>query len=124
LIFSAAPALAGGDEWKPIDPSELALKTPTVEKDADAEALFREVRVEDKNEYQGDLVFQHYLRIKVFTERGRESQSKIDIPFGKFFGSNIKIKDIAGRTIKPDGTIIELKKEDVFERTVVRASGL
>lgn len=124
LIFIAAPALAGDNDWKPIDPAELALKAPVVEKDADAEALFWEVRVEDKNEYEGDLVFQHYIRIKVFTERGRESQSKIDIPFGKFFGNDIKIKDIAGRTIKPDGTIIELKKEDIFERTVVRTSGV
>lgn len=124
LFFISAPALAGDNNWKPLDPSELSLKAPVVEKEADAEALFWEVRVEDKDEYQGDLVFQHYIRIKVFTERGRESQSKIDIPFGKFYGSNIKIKDIAGRTIKPDGTIVELKKEDIFERTVARASGV
>ena len=36
-------------------------------------------------------VLRHYVRIKVFTERGRESQSKIDIPFL----SNWKIQDIA-----------------------------
>lgn len=124
LILAVTPAFAGDNVWKPIDPAELALKASVVEKDADAEALFWEVRVEDKDEYEGDLVFQHYIRIKIFTERGRESQSKVDIQFGKFFGNNIKIKDIAGRTIKPDGTIIELKKEDIFERTVVRASGL
>ncbi|HEX8493825.1 MAG TPA: DUF3857 and transglutaminase domain-containing protein [Pyrinomonadaceae bacterium] len=124
LVFTATTALAGDNVWKPIDPAELALKAPVVEKDADAEALFWEVRLEDKDEYQGDLVFQHYIRIKVFTERGRESQSKIDIPFGKFYGSNIKIKDIAGRTVKADGTIVELKKEDIFERTVARASGV
>lgn len=123
-ILIAAPAFAGDNDWKPIDPAHLALKEAVVEKDADAEALFWEVRVEDKPDYRGDLVFQHYIRIKVFTERGRESQSKVDIPFGKFYGSNIKIKDIGGRTIKPDGQIIELKKEDIFERTIVRTSGV
>ncbi len=122
LIFmSASPAFAGNDDWKPITPADLALKSPIVEKDADAEAIFWEVRVWD--EIDGDeprTVLSHYVRIKIFTERGRESQSKIDIPFV----SSFKISDIAGRTVKPDGTIVELKKSDIFERTIVKASGL
>lgn len=122
LLAAAMPAWAAGDEWRPVDPAEMALKAPVVEKDADAEALFWEVRVDDGP--VGELIFSHYLRIKVFTERGRESESKIDIPFGQIFGSNIKIKDIAARTIKPDGSIVELKKEDVFERDIIKASGL
>lgn len=38
-------AFAIGDNWKPVNPAELASKTPVVEKDADAEAIFWEVRV-------------------------------------------------------------------------------
>ena len=34
------PTRAVGDEWKPINPEQLSLKSSTVEKDADAEALF------------------------------------------------------------------------------------
>lgn len=116
VLIAAVPALAG-DDWKPIDPSHLALKAPVVEKDADAEAIFWEVRINDAGE---DLVFSHYIRIKVFTERGKESQSKIDIPYN---GRN-RIVDVAGRTIKPDGTIIELKKDAVFERTIAKAGGV
>lgn len=117
------PAAAfAGDDWRPIDAADLALKAPVVEKDADAEAIFWEVKLDDNPE--GDLIFSHYIRIKVFTERGRESQSKIDIPFGNFFGSDIKIQDIAARTVKPDGSIVELKKSDVFERTIVKGSGV
>ena len=123
-LFAAFPAViqASGDDWKPIDPAHLALKSSTVEKEADAEGLFWEVRIDDNPE--GDLIFNHYLRVKIFTERGRESQSKIDIRYGKLYGSEIKIKDIAARTIKPDGSIVELKKEDIFERNVVTGSGL
>jgi hypothetical protein len=113
---------AAGEDWKPIDPAHLALKSSTVEKDADAEGLFWEVRIDDNPE--GDLIFNHYIRVKVFTERGRESQSRIDLPFGNIFGDEIQIKDIAARTIKPDGSIVELKKNDVFERTIVKVSGL
>jgi hypothetical protein len=121
LLVTAVSTPAAFDDWKAIDPGELALKAPTVEKDADAEALFWEVRIDDNPE--GDLIFNHYIRIKVFTERGRESQSKIDIPFGNL-SSEIKIRDVAARTIKADGTIVELKKDDVFERTIVKVSGL
>jgi hypothetical protein len=107
-----------GDDWKPIDPAELASKTPVVEKDADAEALFWEVRVDDGE--ADELVFANYVRVKVFTERGKESQSKIDLPY---LGS-YRIKDISARTVKADGTIVELKKDDVFDRTVLKANGL
>jgi len=122
IIVSPASVRASGDDWKPIEPAHLALKSSTVEKEADAEALFWEVKIDDNPE--GDLIFTHYIRVKVFTERGRESQSKIDLLYGKIFGSEIKIKDIAARTIKPDGSIVELKKEDIFDRTVVKTSGL
>ena len=109
------------ENWRPIDPADLALKAGVVEKDADAEAIFWEVKVAD--EFEGGslrTVFNHYLRIKIFTERGRESQSRIDIPYLNSWS----IKDISARTVKPDGSIVELKKEDVFERTIVKANGL
>ena len=120
LANAASPAI--GDDWRPVDPEHLAMKTPVVEKDADAEAIFWEVRVQDEAE-GGDFhtVLSHYIRIKIFTERGRENQSKVDlIPVVP----NTRFKDIAARTIKPDGTIVELKKDAIFEREVIKASGL
>jgi hypothetical protein len=116
-ITASSPA----EDWRPLDPAHMELKTPIVEKDADAEALFWEVRVAD--EVEGGTprtVMHHYVRIKVFNERGRESQSKIDIQFLNSW----KISDIAARTIKPDGSIMQLKKEDIHERTIVKLSGL
>src|SRR6266566_69820 len=121
FFFLSASALAVGDDWRPIDPADLALKTPVVEKDADAEALFWEVRVADEIQTgSARKVLNHYIRIKIFTERGRESQSRIDIPYL----GGVSIKDIAARTIKPDGSIVEIKKEDVLERTIVKTGGL
>ena len=122
LAVSAAPAWAAGDDWKPVDPAHLSLKNATVEKEADAEAIFWEIKIDDNPD--GNLIFNHYIRVKVFTERGRESQSKIDLIYGKIFGAEIKINDIAARTIKADGTIVELNKKDIFDRTVVKGSGL
>lgn len=121
VCLLVAPVLAvSGSDWKPVDPGELALKAPLVEKDADAEALFWEVRVADEVDGGSPrTVLTHYVRIKIFTERGRESQSKIDIPFL----NDWSIKDIAARTIKPDGSIIEIKKSDILERIIVKEGG-
>jgi hypothetical protein len=117
--LTAAPTLARGDkDWKPLDPSDLGAATPAVEKDADAEALFWEVYIDDSQ--VTELSLKHYVRVKVFNERGRDSQSKVELPY---YGRH-QIKDIAARVVKPDGTIVELKKEDVFDRTVVKVSGL
>jgi hypothetical protein len=127
LAFAAPPQAFGrGDkDWKPVDPAEIALAAPTVEKDADAEVLFWEVKVADEADGgEPRTVLKHYVRIKIFNERGRESQSKVDIYAPKLGGREVKINDIAGRTIKPDGTVVELKKEDIFERTVAKTGGL
>lgn len=118
-LFLVAPGFVlAGDEWRPVTPEELALKASVVEKDADAEALFWEVKIDDS--LVDELSFKNYIRVKVFTDRGKESQSKIDL---QYVGST-RIKDIAARVIKPDGTIVELKKDDIFERTLVKANGV
>jgi hypothetical protein len=103
------------DEWKPVDPAQLALKTPTVEKDADAEALFWEMRIEKGEE---KAVISHYVRIKIFTDRGREQQSTIELPYYK----SVKIKDVAGRTIKADGQIVLLETSAIFDKEVFKAN--
>lgn len=80
FLLAAVPALAGDDrrpiDWKPVDPAHLALKAPVVEPDADAEAIFWDVQVDFS---PGKTVFANYVRIKIFTERGKELRSKIEL---------------------------------------------
>lgn len=114
----ALVSFAQDKDWRPISPDDLAAKAPIVEPDADAEAIFWETRIDDSGSY--DLSIRHYVRVKIFTERGREKYSKFDIPFIK----GEKIKDLAARVIRADGSIVEIKKEDIFEREIIRANGL
>jgi hypothetical protein len=118
LLGFAAFSTAPGDEpWLPVDPAHLALKTPTVERDADAEAIFWDVQVD----YSSDkMVLANYVRIKVFTERGKEKQSQVDLPY---LGKD-KIEAIAGRTIRPDGSVVELRNDSIFDRQIIKGSGL
>ena len=120
IVLLSTPSAAA--DWRPIDPSELAQKTPKVDPAADAEAIFWDVRIEDR--LQGgqelSLAMAHYIRIKIFTERGKEQNATVEIPrFGKRH-----ILDIAARTIKPDGSIVELKKDSIFDRDLVKTKGL
>jgi len=119
VVLALAPALAADEaskDWKPIDQAQLALKAPIVEKDADAEVIFWEVQVEFKS---NRAVLMNYIRIKIFTDRGKETQSRVDLPYN----GGDTIEEIAGRTIKQNGNIIELKNDAIFDRTIVKASG-
>lgn len=122
VIIGAAVLLqftvASADEpvgWRPVTPEELQMKTPRVEADADAEAIFWEIWLDDKK--MDSIFYEHYVRVKIFTTRGQEKFAKFDIPFAK----GKKIEDIAARVIRPDGSIINLEPKDIFEREIVKA---
>jgi hypothetical protein len=100
-------------DWQPVTPADLT-SGPVVEKNADAEALFWKIQVDQS---MSKTVLSHYLRIKIFTERGIESQSRVDLQFS---GKNT-IKDISGRTIKPDGAVVVLGPDSIFDRTIAKA---
>jgi hypothetical protein len=118
VIISTTPAAA--DNWRPVDPSELAQKTAKVEPGADAEAIFWDVKIEDSLQGQDlRLTLSHYIRIKIFTNLGKEKYATVEIEESK----GRRIADVAGRTIRPDGSIVELKKDGIFDRELVKAKG-
>jgi hypothetical protein len=114
LGFTLFTAAAFGEDqpWKPVTPADLSV-TPSVDQSADAEALFWDIRIEQSEKR---TVLSHYIRIKIFTEHGVETQGRVDLEYG---GRN-SIKDISGRTIQADGSIIELKPDTIFERTIAK----
>ena len=120
LAAGVCPAAASA-QWPMLDPAELTLRTPRIDPGADAEALLWEVRISDDatlNEPATNL--EHYVRIKIFNDRGRDAQGKVDLPYT----NGHRIRDIKGRTVAPNGTITELNSDDVRDRTILEASGL
>lgn len=117
-------ASAGRPEaWEPLDPALLALKAPRLDPEADAEYVLRRVRIEDKVLSGGEqlvLLCSYYVRLKIFTERGKEEHSIVDLRAA----DDGRISGLRARTILPDGTIVELEKADIFERDVKRANGV
>ena len=124
-LFAVVPCLLAGsvrgEDWTATSPAELAMNAPQIEPKADAEALLWDVRV--AHEIAGGWArteMSHYLRIKIFTEGGRDRLGTVDIPYG----TNHRISDIAGRTTRPDGTTVELQGDSVYDRNVVQAGGV
>jgi transglutaminase-like putative cysteine protease len=105
--------------WLPITDAERNMKAPVVDKDAGVEALFWRVHVRDEVLGGRDLqrVYYHYVRLKVFDEKGKDKAATIDLPFD----DKTSIMYVVGRTVKADGTEIELKKDSVYDRDLVRA---
>ena len=108
--------------WLPITDADRQLKAPLVEKDAGAEVLEWRVHIVDELLSNTDFqrVLYHYVRLKIFDEKGKEKAATIDLTYG----DKRNILDVAGRTIKNDGTIVELDKKAVFKRDLVRAGRL
>lgn len=108
-------------DWLPLTDAERNLKAPLVDKDAGVEAIFWRVHVMDDirgQEVERSLF--HYVRLKVFTEKGKEKVSTIDIPYRE----NTAIMYVNGRTIKADGSIVELDSKSVFNREIARTGQL
>jgi hypothetical protein len=118
LLFAPAPR-AGADalglgyrDWRPLDPNDPSLKEPAVDKEAGAEILFSEVHAFDEYSGRSYSIQDHYVRLKIFTMEGARTFGNVEIPFS----SRHVISDVRGRTLKPDGTIVELRADDVHER--------
>ena len=121
LILLLASMACFADEpvtWLPITQADREMKTPVVDPTADAEAIFWDITIDDK--LRSYLVYNHYVRVKIFTERGRERFAKMDLPFGK----GKKVEDVAARVIRPDGSIVVLQPSEIFEREIVRSNKL
>jgi hypothetical protein len=72
VAISLLVAVARAADWLPVDPADLSLTVPKIEKDADAEVMFWDVRVDDDpRALTSGTAWTQYVRIKVFTARGR-----------------------------------------------------
>jgi hypothetical protein len=83
---------------------------------AQAIILFREVHRDDRGNTAHEDV---YRRIKVLTEEGRK-YADVEIPF---FQTQGNVVNIHGRTILPDGTIVNFTGKP-FDRMIVKARGV
>jgi len=103
-------------DWKPIAAEDLNLQKARVDPSADAEALSWDMWVADSvlNNQDLNTTYTHYLRVKIFTDRGVQKYGTVDLEYQP----KEHIGEVAGRTIQPDGSIQELKKDAIFDHVI------
>ena len=118
FFFSIILAVPAGYAigFQPVSPDELKMTAEPQAPGAAAIILFRQVDRDDngRTSHEDD-----YFRIKILTEEGRK-YADVEIPFFKENGS---INNIKGRTIKPDGSVVNFDGK-VFEKSIVKAKGV
>lgn len=114
IIFAAltqfAPRAAAFD-WDPVTDAEKTMKTSPLDPGAGAVVLFKrgQLDVLEKSSLFWTTRMQTYVRIKVFTDAGREA-GNVSVEAPKY----IRVSKIEGRTILPSGEIIPLDSSKVF----------
>ena len=120
LLFSIAaiPAAFALDPWREVTPEERDQRGPKVDPSYGAETLLLEKRVSQVTGSSYDLIgtASVYQRIKVFNEAGVD----LITPFRAYYRKGERLTKIEARTIKPDGTIIELDSDTVYESELER----
>jgi Domain of Unknown Function with PDB structure (DUF3857)/Transglutaminase-like superfamily len=109
LILLSLPACAG-DDWQPVSPEELQMKTVPGAEGAHAVILYYENILNDFASVENV-----YVRIKILSEEGKK-YANVELP--PFFGSNL-VTAVKARTIRPDGTVVPFDGQ-VFTKVVAR----
>jgi hypothetical protein len=113
--------------WDPVDPKDLAATDSTAMPGVDAEILLSTHRLDSRGATKfGDNEIgvastetDDFIRAKVYTRKGVEDQGKFSIEFP----DESSLRHPEARVVKPDGTSVELKNEDIFETVVAKVGG-
>jgi len=109
LSFHVSCAVAS--DWDPVTEAEKTMKSNPLDPGAGAVVLFKrgQMDVIEKSSLFWTTRIQTYVRIKIFTDAGRDA-GNVSIDDSKF----VRISRIEGRTILPSGEIVPLDSSKVF----------
>ncbi|HEY7543327.1 MAG TPA: DUF3857 and transglutaminase domain-containing protein, partial [Blastocatellia bacterium] len=106
---------AKASDWNVITPQELRLEAADIgDPEADAVILFREGELNDNDPEGTNLKI--YIRIKIFNDRGRRF-ADVQLPYSTALG---RITDVQARTIRPDGSVVEVKGRDILDKLILK----
>jgi hypothetical protein len=114
LATFVAMSTVHAEEWLPVTPEELQLKSEPKAPAAPAIYLYRQV---DRDDNAPDEVF--YERIKILTDEGRK-YGNVEIPYVK---DKESVRWIKARTIRPDGSIVEFDGT-IYDKQILKARGV
>jgi hypothetical protein len=120
VSLAAMAATQARARWDPVPAADLAAKPPASDPEADAEVLLWNAYIDDAfDELTVHHEQRHFRRVKIYTADGAEKYG-----LARFqYPANGVVSEVSGRTIHPDGTILEMKKDQSFDDVVVKEHG-
>ena len=115
LLFFLAERQGAAADWHAVSDEERRLTAADIgDPEADAAILFREGHLDDTS--PDGTTLRVYMRIKIFNERGRR-YADVQLPYRVELG---RITDVSARTIRADGSFIDVTSRDIFDRVMLK----
>jgi hypothetical protein len=102
--------------WLPLTDAERNATASVIDPHAGAEILHRVEQINDGKE--GACIVEGHIRVKVYDDNGVQRLSIINIPYTH---KNQRFRSLEARVIKPDGTIVNVEKKDIYDREILQA---
>ncbi|HWO02426.1 MAG TPA: DUF3857 and transglutaminase domain-containing protein [Blastocatellia bacterium] len=116
-LAHASANTSAAANWRPVTPQELMMTAAALGRpDAEAAVLFREGELNDT--YADGTSLKVYIRIKIFSDRGRR-YAEVQLPYRVELG---RVSDLHARTIRPDGSMVEVESRDVFDKILLKTN--
>lgn len=114
FLLVLVASFAEAAKWRPISPEDFAAAPPEFDPTAGAVILLREITI-DNGDFDG-LEQSTFVRIKVFDRKGIDALLLTRIPYAR----EQPLRGLAARVVRPDGSAIEVGKDDIFTRELLR----
>lgn len=104
--------------WRDIDPVEFAYTGSEIDPGAGVEILFSETHYNQYRNSEGlSESIERYIRLKVYSELGLDDLVSWKLEYDSDRGYFSELK---GRTVKPDGQVYDLSKDQVYDTIIIR----
>jgi hypothetical protein len=117
LPFPAAAEEATYERFRPVGRADWSVTAPDSTHRSHVLVLYSGARIDERDieSFKGTLSV--YERVRILDAQGIEERRSFRIPFWKGY----KIRRLFARTVKPDGTIIEVPRKEIREMTILES---
>ncbi|HTK82219.1 MAG TPA: DUF3857 domain-containing protein [Bacteroidota bacterium] len=118
LLLRVAYSVSSDDKpvWLPVTGTDWSISQDSAKGIRDAVMIFEKLVEDDKKFNDNKFRLKTYRRIKILSPRGRQ-WADVSLPYDP---EESEIKSVAGRTMLPDGRVIDLSPEKILEKEVVK----
>ncbi len=116
ICLSLFSLLAGDFEWAEITDEDWNIKEDVASNIHDAVMIFERIETQD-DLLDREFYYSDYKRIRILSPQGRQ-WGDVSLPYVE---DRREIKEIMGRTILSDGTIIELNESHIYEKDIIKS---